>query len=382
MFESLLVISILAGQLVKFPLFGNLGPTLLDFYILFLVLIGLIKPGFKLKKPPIFVKLGLIFSLIAAVSLIFTPLSLTLQEYLLSFSYTIRWTLYIVAVWIIFLDFTQIKKRIYFILITSGFGLAILGLLQFLLVPNLLFLQKFGWDPHYFRTASTFLDPNFAGAYFGLSLLLLFDKISLGKIRNKNNFYFLVIYLALLTTFSRSSYLMFLVGGLSLSFLRQSKIVALICMIGFLFLLLGFQLYGLYIATPRGIDRKESASSRIDSWLQGLQIFNHSQFLGVGFNSYRYAIRQYNLGDGLFLMSHGSTTNDSSLLYVAATTGVVGFLSYVLFLSSLIKYSLKGNPILIASFVGVVVHSFFANSLFYPPILLWILLLSFYNLTD
>lgn len=381
MLKIILIISILAGQLIKFPLFGNLGPTLLDLTVFALVILAFFRLKFKLRKPPTFIIAGFIFVLIAILSLILTPLNLNFIEYLASFSYTVRFTLYLSLGWVILSGaFVNLKKNIPLILLLSGVGLSILGLLQFVFFPNLQPLQDFGWDPHYFRTVSTFLDPNFAGAYFVLTLLLL----SVQKRGSTNDWIptyaqVLVVYLALLTTFSRSSYLMFLICGLTLAYFTKSKLIFLKTLVFFVTLMAGFYIYTEAIAAPKNIDRIQSASSRINTWFQGIEIFKHSPILGVGFNSYRYAIGEYNLSDSSFLQSRGSSSNDSSLLSVFATTGILGFAAYIFFTGSLINMGIKSNHTLAAGMSGLIIHSVFANSLFYPFIFLWIILMASHN---
>ena len=377
-----LLLSILAGELIKFPLSGNLGPTLLDLAVFLLSLIGIIKLKFKLKKPPLSLNLGLLFVLVCLLSLIFTPLHLQAIEYLVSFSYTVRFLLYLIFALVLFTGaFPNVKKNISQTLMFSGVGIAILGLLQFIFLPDLSFLQSSGWDPHYFRTVSTFLDPNFAGAFFVLTLMLLIrhsrclfcHSRECGNLIKNKILIFIPVYLALLTTFSRSSYAMFLFSGLTLSFLKKSKTLFFSILLLFLLLLLGFQIYAQLVAKPRGVDRAQSASFRLDTWQDGLEIFRKSPILGVGFNAYKYAVREYNLENKQFLGSRGSSTNDSSLLYTLATTGIVGLVIYIFFLLSLVKRS-KNNQLLMAAIIGLLPHSFFANSLFYPFILIWIFL--------
>ncbi len=366
-----LLLSILAGQLIKFPLLGNLGPTLLDFFVICFCLMGIFKLRFRLKNPPLFIKIAGLFLTSSTISLILTPLHLTKTEYLLSFFYTIRFSSYILSGWIIYSGaFADFKKNLTNTFLTSGVGLAILGLLQFIFLPDLQFLTISGWDPHYFRVVSTFLDPNFAGAYFVLTFLLLMSFKNLHNIRLS---VMAIVYIALLATFSRSSYLMFLISGVTFSFLKKSRIFFLSVIILFFVLLLGFQIYTELVARPRYIDRTQSAASRVDTWQQGFTIFQKSPILGVGFNAYRYALKEYNLGDEEFIKGHGSTGNDSSLLFIASTTGIVGLSIYFIFLISLLKYSYPKNPALISAIVGLLIHSFFANSLFYPPILFWII---------
>lgn len=371
---SILALAISTGQLLKIP-FGTGGITILDITIALLCLGGLIKLKLNLKKPPRQILSAIIFISIAAISLLLTPLHLMKTEYIISFSYTLRFFLYVLFAWLLFSDaFGDLKANIPKIFLLSGISFAVLGLLQFIFFPNLDFLAGLGWDPHYFRTVSTFLDPNFAGAFLVLTLLLLSQDFF--KDKKWHAVFFVIIYLALLTTFSRSSYLMFLVSGTIFSFLKKSKIFFFLAIILFLGLMLGFQVYSRAVTKPRNIDRTQSASFRLTTWQQGFILFQKSPLLGVGFNAYRFAIERYQLGDNQFLQSHGSSSNDSSLLFVLSTTGAVGLGVYLFFLWNLIKTRRKQNFILTAATFGLIAHSLFANSLFYPPILAWLLFIS------
>jgi len=370
----ILTLGIVGGQLIRIP-FGPGAVIALDIIISAFCLLGAVKLKFKLFNPPLFLKYAFLFLLVTLLSLIFTPLNLSQNELMISFSYIIRLSIYILFCYLLFsVKFDDFKKDIPTTLMLSGTLLSILGLIQFIFLPNLQFLTSMGWDPHYFRTVSTFLDPNFAGAFFVLTIILWYQKFAIAK-----KWYlliFVILYLALLTTFSRSSYLMFLVSGVSLSLLKKSKKLFVLTVVLFLFLFIGFQIYSQLISKPRNIDRGQSASFRFNTWQQGLTLFQQSPILGVGFNTYRYGVREFNLGDEQFLSSHGASSNDSSLLYVLATTGVIGLTIYSLFILNIFKHSYLNNPVAFSGLAGLLIHSIFANSLFYPPILLWILIIS------
>ncbi|MBI2196563.1 O-antigen ligase family protein [Candidatus Daviesbacteria bacterium] len=378
---SILAFATAAGQLIRIPI-GTHGVTALDITVALFCMVGFLKQRFHLQKPPPQIIAAFIFIFIAVISLLLTPLRLTLSEYLLSFSYTVRLFLYVFFAWLIFSDaFGDLRKNLGKVFLLSGISFATLGLLQFIFFPDLNFLTIAGWDPHYFRTVSTFLDPNFAGAFLVLTLtliLLIQSHLGGGPGRTPRVFciFFTITYFALLTTFSRSSYLMFLISGMTLSFLKKSRLYFLSTIILFVILLLGFQIYSQLVTTPRNIDRAQSASSRVNTWQQGLILFKSNPILGVGFNSYRYALKKYQLGDEQFLQSHGSSSNDSSLLFVASTTGILGLVAYLYFLWTIFKSSDGKNLYLITGLAGLLIHSLFANSLFYPPILAWILLIS------
>ena len=366
LWSLIITLAIISGQLPKLSIGYNANLSLLDTTIGFLCIFGFIRLRFQLKKTPKFIIFALLFTVVAIISLILTPLHLQFAEYLVSSLYILRFSLYILFAWLVCSEaFRDFKNKINETLIYSGLGLVGLGLMQFIFLPDLDFISKMGWDPHYFRTVSTFLDPNFAGAFFVLTLLLLSKKTKI---------FYIITYLALLTTFSRSSYLMFLVSGLTFSILEKSKKEAAYTILLFVILLLSFQAYTQFVSEPRNIDREQSASSRLNTWQQGWQLFSYHPILGIGFNAYRFAIREYNLGDEKFIKSHGSTSNDSSLLFVLATTGIIGLVSYLCFLFTILVYSNNRNtaPVLL----GLLVHSIFSNSLFFPPILLWLILIS------
>lgn len=369
----ILALAIIAGQLIKIPIFGSRGIVALDLVVVALCLFASYKLKFKFKKPPLFITTASVFISVAILSLSLTPLNLSFNEYLTSFFYTVRFSMYVFLGWVILSKaFDNLRNFLPRILLFSGLSVAILGLLQFIFLPDLIFLGKSGWDPHYYRTASTFLDPNFAGAFFVLTLLTL---VSLPKISHKwKVFSFILIYAALSTTFSRSSYLMFLVGFLTFSFLRKSIRLAFLSIILFLALLLSFKIYLPAVNRVTPLDRNDTVSLRFTTWQQGFEIFQKSPVIGIGFNAYNFALKKYSLGTEQFLEGRGSTANDSSLLHILVTTGILGFIAFFIFLFGLIKTAGLKNPALIAGIAGLLAHSFFVNSLFYPFILIWIIL--------
>lgn len=319
------------------------------------------------------------FILTAVISLIFTPLSLTSQETLYSFFYTARFAVYLLAALVIFLNFTPgLKLQIGKILVYSGLGIAILGLLQFFFLPDLRFLESQGWDPHYFRTTSTFLDPNFAGVFFALTLILLTIRPILKMKSSIRILILALVFITLATTYSRSAYLMFLVSGLLLAYLQKSAKTAQIVVFLTAALLVNFYAYTQLISKPRNIDRTVSATSRLNTWQEGFEIFTKYPILGVGFNTYPYALQKLKLATPESEKNRGSSSNDSSLLLVLATTGVVGFIFYLWFIIELFKIGFKmpkpWAKALTVGIGGLLVASIFNNVLFYPPVLAWIIL--------
>lgn len=370
----LLSIGLISGQIIKVPLIEKSGLILLDLTALVSIFILLFKSKFKFIKPPLFLIFGVIFCLLGIVSVFISPANLTINDKLLSISYALRILIYLSLGYLIYNQNTKaLKQKIISLFLVSGVALAVIGLLQFIFLPNLLFLNEEGWDPHYFRTVSTLLDPNFAGAFFILTLATIYLNLK-GK---KSYILLSIVFVALLTTFSRGAYLMFFVTFISLSILTKSiKTFAITFLLG-LIIYLGFLSYTNIIAVPRNINRTQSAQLRVSSWSMGWELFQKSPIFGVGLNSYRYALRNFNIAPLSFIQSRGGSSNDSSLLHALATTGLIGFIFYSLFLITVFKKSLTGGKqsiLMFAGLLGLVVESFFANSLFYPHFLLWIIL--------
>ncbi len=374
MIELFFLFSLISGQLVKIPL-GYGGITILDLFILTTVIIYLWKTKLRLKTPPLFISMGIFFIFFAILSLLLSPLHLGLVENFISFSYIIRFFFYILFGWLLYSS-NLVKARSE-IFIWAGLFLSIIGIIQLIFIPDLRFLQSKGWDPHYFRTVSTFLDPNFLGAFLVLSLVPLTRKKATFLVISC----FTIIFTALLTTFSRGSYLAFGVAFFSLSFFYKSKKLFVLTIFLLILLLASFSIYQQQISRPRNISREKSAEYRINSWEQGWQIFQQNPITGVGFNAYRFALKEYNLAPDQFTNSHGASSNDSSLLFVAATTGILGLLSYLFFLLFTFSQGQK-NPIFLSGLLALITQSFFANTLFFPPILIWIILNAVWKKTE
>ncbi len=374
----LLIISLIVGQLLKFPVTLLRGPALLDITIIFLSLLGIYK--FYLKKQsygnlPLYFYLFVIFILVCIISLLLNPLSLSLNQILISSLYITRLSIFAIFFYFVF------KKILVFnapeIFIYSGVILSILGILQFIFIPDLGFLETFGWDPHYLRAVSTFLDPNFLGGFLILSLLniYLFDfkkqkvKITL----------FSLVYVCLALTFSRSSYLFFLISSLSLGFLLKSGRILKFSILLTLVLFVIFYIYQINITIPRNINRGDSAQNRLDTWAQGFRLFLKHPIFGVGFNTYKFALEKYKFANVAQINSRGSASNDASLLFVLSTTGIIGFMVFLSFITSILYFSMKNKETNLGSLVfsgvlGLLVNSFFINSIFYPSILIWLIL--------
>ncbi|MBI2587500.1 O-antigen ligase family protein [Candidatus Amesbacteria bacterium] len=343
----LLGISTLVGNYYKFSLFSpDVRISLLDLSVAIITLVSfrrnyiLTTKQFSQLTKPIF-----IFFVICLLSLIPAYFNYGQSAALVGLMYSLRWLTY--SLFFISLSVIQVPIKNLIILISSIFIST--GLAQYFFLPDTRFLLSQGWDDHFNRAIGTILDPGFLGLLY--VFILLFTK---------NKILWVLSFLTLILTYSRASYLAFLAG---FAFSRKS----------FLKVLLLLTVTVTLLPRPGGdgvkLERVYSIFSRFSSWQQAWRIFADHPVLGVGFNVYRYAQRDYGFQDDpKWQISHANAGSDSSLLFVLATTGLLGLTAYSWYLYQL---STINQQLITVVFV----HSLFLNSLFYPFILLWISLI-------
>ena len=382
------------GQFTKIPI-TVFGLPEVNFYI-FDVLVGAfvgvylvdwMASGKKFNKSQLFF---LPFVTIALLSLILTPLKLELMQYLVSSLYLIRWLVYslliIVFVGLAKRDNQQFNKdNLICFLGIIGTMTAVFGLIQYFLWPDLEALTYFQYDPHFHRLAGTFFDPNFIGIILVLTIiLLLFSNLQkFGKIKQYwlSHLQLLLTTVALVLTYSRSSYIALLVVILLISWFKNSvKLIILLLGVGFIsWLVLPFNTGG------EGVNllRTSTISSRVGSWQQALNIGLDHPILGVGFNAYRYTQVQYGYLTDNWQESHSGAGVESSWLFIFATTGIAGLLAYLFFWAKLLgikreigdKRDKNSTRLILISLAAVATHSLFINSLFYPWVMFWLAVL-------
>ncbi len=374
------LISIIFGELGKYPFGSSVGISLLDIFVsltdIFFI-IWVIVTKYRINIPILF-KWIIGFWVIGLISLIFSLTLFPPLAVLGGSAYLIRFIIYSS----IFLISFNLKKdgllnieKLFNLLRNIGFIFIFLGFLQLIFFPNFDFLTEFGFDPHQNRLTSTFLDPNFTGIF--LVFVLAANVYFSIKEKSKLNIFFLLINLiAIILTYSRTAYLMLgiylIIMGFPffLKFHFKKKIISVIISI--------FILSAILIIFPRFLDRikgglkvDKSASERLISWDNSLKIFENSLILGVGFNNYRIAQESFNLlrtfsPDG----GHSGSGSDSSFLLILATTGFLGILIYLGLWLIFFKNIYKNNNLL-ALFVSFLIASQFINGLFYIPLMIW-----------
>jgi len=387
------------GVLLRIPLtisgFPEIHLYLIDLVSFLIFIFWLLDQLIFKKRPflPFFWKDLLLF-----LGWLFVSWAINLKEFpfpqsLVGFLYLLRFLIFSSSCLIIF-NLKKSKSNINEDFVRNCFSfwaitLSILGILQYLFIPDVRFLKFSGWDEHYFRVVGPFLDPNFMGILLVLGILNSLSLIFKGK-RDKRDkgvkgekrdmvarvsLPFLVI--SFLLTYSRSSYLALLVGVLTVLFLlRKLKYL--------FFFLFSFLFFILILPRPGGegvkLERVTSALQRIENWQTAIIVLKKSPIFGVGFNNYRYALRNLGYLGENWRETHAGAGVDNSFLFILVTSGIIGFILFWNFWVKIIIRVFKSeNKIIKISFLSsiaaVFTHSFFINSFFYSWVLVWIWLM-------
>jgi O-antigen ligase len=200
------------GEFGRLPLNSIYGAVRLsDLTLLILILVCFVYITIKNKKivlPQASFAI-ILFIFISFISQIYALRLFGSKEILTGSLFLFRFLLYLLLYFVVF-NFYQIlgKDKILKGIIISSFIISIIGFFQLIYLPDIRFLSVYGWDPHINRMVSTFLDPNFLGAFLILPLILTLITIFKSKINLINALCFVIFFVAIILTFSRSAYLM------------------------------------------------------------------------------------------------------------------------------------------------------------------------------
>lgn len=342
-------------------------PLILYDFTALIILVIHIFYGIKLRitKQMLFFFMVALFSFLINFKFVFDQYVLNSVLYLVRLA---SWgAIYSAVIYLIdkkLIDKINLKKYIYY----SIFATCFLGFLQYLFIPDLRFLINFGWDDHLNRLTGLYFDP----AYIGFMAIIAFF-LSFYICAKKNSLIFLIFifsqlfFLAVLfLTYSRASYLALFVGLFyffskfhSKRLIRYLFVAKSISILIFLvFSILRFEGEGVRLA------RMTSINQRFDNYLQTLLIIKDYPLFGVGFNNICKIRISYFGGD---INSHSCNGADASILFVWATTGIIGVLVFIHLLYSLF-FSHRSEILMKTLLICLFVHSLFSNSMFYSII--------------
>jgi len=263
------------------------------------------------------------------------------------------------------------------LLLFEGIIISIASLLQYFILPDTRFLYDFGWDRHFYRSIGTFLDPSFNGLILVLSFIVWMNLFSQ---KNKHLYLFVVggilIVLAIALCFSRAIYFIFILTVFLFYLKNLSKKFITIIFLVFLFI------SAIWLSPKPGGEgvnllRTSSLFLKIDNYSQTIKIIKDNFLFGVGFNAFRIVQKNYGfIGQRGWEITNAGGGADNSFLFVFATTGIVGFSVFLYFWINIFKKSLKEkNKLVFLSLLGITVASFSFNAVFYPWVLLWLIIL-------
>lgn len=338
MIKALLILSIFIwpfGQTLSYTVPGlSFSLYLLDISTIFLLFSLIVSRQRKKFFDTPLLKPLIIFWLVVGASLLINYQNVLCSGPLTTLFYALRLFIYPSVYFAVrYIGISKIKKYLQISIAIFSF----LCLFQYTLMPDMRFLKNLGFDDHYYRLIGPFYDPNFTGAIFcGLALYGIAKKKYIPSIA-------FIILLAL--TFSRASYLAFIVGLIYLLFKqRKFLMLASIPVLGLIILL---------IPKPFGegvnLARTFSIFSRLESWRHGLDLFIQKPLFGWGYNTLRSA-------DGARFQI------DNSFIFLLATTGIIGLVSFAeIIVKGFRSLSTPAKAVLLS----LLTHAFFNNSLFY-----------------
>lgn len=384
------------GEVIRFNFGSNLFIKPLDIVMSALALFWFFTKLKSLKKiifkDPLFIPIAL-FMFAALISLAFNFKNFSQSEIVVAFSYILRWGLYSSLYFIVKSFSPKFKSVILYLLLAIGILIVLFGFIQYFFYSNLRNLYYLGWDEHMHRMFSTFLDPNFAGAFFVLFLIFL-SGILLYLLKNimlKQAWIIGLIsiftLISIFLTYSRSALIMLIISTIIFSILtKKIKFIFVILLISIGFIAISSKNFNIENVN---LFRIASTEARIDSAKIAIEIIRENPVFGVGFNTYRYAQIKYGFRNAINAnVSHADAGTDNSFLFILATMGIVGLIAYCNLLYSVLRMAYFNyskhkaaeiqkyiSLVVIVSIGGIIINSFFINSLFYSFVMIWMWIL-------
>ncbi len=295
-------------------------------------------------------------------------------------AYLARLTLYLLfgaSVWLATRIGLIRRRRLQLMVLMWFLVMVGLGIGQYLFFPDARLLVELGWDDHLNRAFGTLLDPGFFGLLMAMGSIWSLTTWSIENKQQAQTWWrpvvFGVLLLALTLSFSRASYLAFIVGILFLAWVRRSRRTLLFIPLLVMALVLVPKDGG---GEGQKLTRTNSVAARVEVAEFHTKGLTLTEML-IGRGWYYESVRQ------LHVTGIKSATNDqikasdlpqhaqavdNSYLHIFLSTGIVGL---ILFGVAVITY-LKGlsfRPVL-AVIAVLLTHSVFSTGLFYPWALL------------
>lgn len=350
------VLSFFIGQIYRVNLF-NVSFPLIDIAIILLFFFNLYQ-HFKIKNFKINNKYFLYFLIFAWVSLVINLFRFQINS-LTPLFYLVRLTC-LLSFFILPLKIEKKFKKLFYLSIIANI---IFGFIQYFFWPNFTYFDALNWDPHLYRLVSTFFDPTFTGLIF----LFFIIKTFLDKKIPYRIPLLIISYIAMALTYSRSTYLSFLIA-----FIYIAKHYKRIRIFLFSLIIMSLTIFILPRQSGEGtkLERTSSITAKIQNYQEAFTTFNKSPIIGIGYNNISF------VRDKKITNSHANSGFDGSLATIFVSTGIIGG---ILFLLGIKDLFINGSVLQKTMIISILFHSFFANSLLYPWILLSVLFFKDYK---
>lgn len=350
-----LIISLGFGQLLRFE-FSGIPIYLHDIFVVVLLFLqaltcdwrSVLKRNFwlQVKNSSVAVKqadlLGIIGILVFLFAILLSSIrALTIYplfSLVIPSLYTLRLLSYLLLFITLKKSSLKLSKNIFLI---SGFVTLSIGLFQYFVFPDMRIFYLLGWDDHLSRLTLPHFDPTFSAVMLALPLFLypLFAPVFI---------------FAILLTYARSVWLSLFIATLITTKNKYIVLIVALCMM--------FAIFALPRRFGEGTNlvRTYSISSRFQSDFSYIEKYKWDLLIGRGLNT-------------LILdeASSHATGPNNSYLYLLTTTGLLGLIGWGIFLKHIYANS-SYKPLLIFFFIS----SLFNNVMFYPFVLLWVLMIS------
>lgn len=335
--------SFFIGQVFR-PTIFSISFPLIDISIIALSIFNLI---FHIKNHSLKIKNKYLAYFVIYLLLIFPISCIRYQVFSLnSLMYLIR-IICLFSLIIFPLDFKTKHHSIFNLFIIANI---LFGFIQYFFWPDFTYFDTNQWDPHLYRLVSTFFDPTFTGLIY----LLFLIKVYLDLKFPYRKFFIVFSYLAIALTYSRSTYLAFIVAFAFIS-LSTKKIkpflISLIIIVVTIFCL------------PRQpgegtkLERTSSITAKIENYREGITMFFKHPIIGIGYNHIPFFREIKNQ------KSHANYGFDGSILTLLISTGIIGT---SLFIIGWKDYYQRASLTKKTFIWAILLHSLFANSLLYP----------------
>lgn len=343
--------------LIAFPFGKLLGP--LPDLVVFAIFIFSIRKNWKNVNN---------FIVVCLFSLLFSLSFFNLGQIWTGIFYLVRLISYFSLSKIISIKFKTPKRKRLLLnsLIVAGFSVAIFGIIQYLFLPDLRSLKAVGWDDHYFRLVSTFLDPAFTAIILVLTQILFLTN-NIKKLNYKKIILSLFLMTCTLLTYSRAGFLALLFSMIFILIKTRQKILMLFIAI----FLIAIPLLPKAPSEGTNLLRTYSVNQKFINLNESIYLIKKSPIYGLGFNNLCAAKIKFGLESNP--SSHTCSGLDNSILFILATTGIIGLISFTNLILNIIRTTkIDMQSTVFTSLVAVFIHGMFTNTFFYSFVMGWL----------